>query len=103
MGQVIRKVLALVAACGLAANIMAYVGSYKGTTFDSLVLWPFALHLGVFIVTVPMIVIEYSAFTNKIPAWMLFFRGRPIQRGTFSWAGVRTGFVSRTRPRFPPR
>jgi hypothetical protein len=38
-----------------------------------------------------MIIIEYSAFTANIPPWRLFFGGRPIQRGSFSWKAYRHG------------
>ncbi len=91
MVLVIRRFLAVLAGCGLAASIAAYLESFEGTTFDSLVPRPFVLVLGVFTLLVPMVVIESSSFNFKTPAWIWFSGGRPIERGSFSWKAYRQG------------
>ena len=92
MGQVIPRFLAVLAVSGLVASILAYIGTYRGITRDSLVPWVFvALHVGIFILFAPMVAIEYSAFMGKTPAWVWFSRGRPIERGSFSWKGYAQG------------
>jgi hypothetical protein len=88
---VIRRFLVVLAGCGLAASIAAYLGSFGRMTFDNLMPWPFVLHLGVFALVVPMVVIESSSFNFKTPAWIWFSGGRPIERGAFSWKGYAQG------------
>jgi hypothetical protein len=41
----IRRILAVMAACGLFATVLAYIGSYVGTTMDGLFRWAVALHI----------------------------------------------------------
>jgi len=85
MASVIRKFLAVLAGFGFAASIVAYLGSFRGVTLNSLVPWTFILHAGVFLFIVSMVLIEYSSFAFKTPAWIWFSGGRPIERGSFSW------------------
>jgi len=74
MRQVIRKLLAVLGVGGLAASILAYIGGYKGITWDSLIPWVFVvLHVGIFILYAPMVAIEYSTFRNKTPVWIWSF------------------------------
>lgn len=87
MVLVIRRFLAVLAGYGLATSIAVYLESFSGTTFDSLKLLPFVLHLGGFALVVPMVVIEYSSFEFETPPWIWFSGGRPIKRGSFSWKG----------------
>jgi hypothetical protein len=91
MVLVIRRLLAFLAGCGLATSIAVYLESFRGTTFDSLIPLPFVLHLGVFVLVVPMVVIESSSFNFETPPWIWFSGGRPIKRGSFSWKGHAQG------------
>ena len=75
MASVIRKFLAVLAGFGFAASIVAYLGSFRGVTLNSLVPWTFILHAGVFLFIVSMVLIEYSSFAFKTPAWIWFSGG----------------------------
>jgi hypothetical protein len=44
----IRRILAVLAGCGLVASVLAYLGSYVGTTMDGLFRWAIVLHIGIF-------------------------------------------------------
>jgi hypothetical protein len=92
MVLVFRRFLAVLAGCGLATSIAVYVQSFRGTTFDSLKPLSFVLlHLGVFVLVVPMVAIEFSSFSFEKPPWIWFSGGRPIERGSFSWKGYAQG------------
>jgi hypothetical protein len=91
MALVLRRILAALAGCGLVTSIAAYVGTFGGTTLDTFMPWPFVLHVGVFLLLVPMVAIESSPFNFKTPAWIWFSGGRPIERGSFSWKGYAQG------------
>jgi hypothetical protein len=92
MALIMRKFLALLGGFGLGASVVAYLGSFRGMTFTSLVPWAIVLlHGGVFLLTVLMMVIEYSSFTYNSPPWIWFSGGRPIERGSFSWKGYSAG------------
>ena len=74
----IRRYLAIVSACGFATAVLIYVDSFRGTTMDSIFRWAIFLHIGVFLLLLPMYVIEYSAtkrrtffwkFTGGLPEW----------------------------------
>jgi hypothetical protein len=77
MVLVFRRILAFLAGCGLAASIVAYIGSYEGKTLDSLSFWPFVLHLGVFALLLPMFAVEYSAVRDRTFFWNEFARRMP--------------------------
>jgi hypothetical protein len=61
----IRRFLAIVSACGFATAVMIYVDSFGGTTMDSIFRWAIFLHIGVFLLLLPMYVIEYSATKRR--------------------------------------
>jgi hypothetical protein len=75
--KAIRRFLAIVAACGLAASIVTYIGSYVGTTMDSLSRSGFLLHLGVFVLILPMYALDYSAVKDRTFFWEGFSKGMP--------------------------
>jgi hypothetical protein len=85
MALVIQRFLAVLGGFGLAASIVAYLGSFRGVTLDTFGPWTFVLHAGVFLLIMPMTVIEYASFRGKTPSWIWFSGGRPIERGSFSW------------------
>jgi hypothetical protein len=72
-----RKFLATAAALGLAASVVAYIGSYFGTTMDTLFRWAVVLHIGVFALLLPMYAIEYSALKDRTFFWKRFAQGLP--------------------------
>jgi hypothetical protein len=92
MVELVRKFLAVLAACGLFASITAYIASYRGTTWDSFVPWPaMILHLGIFALAIPMAFMESTLFYLNTPAWLWFSGGRRVDRGTFTWKGYAYG------------
>lgn len=86
-----RRFLALLGGFGLAASVVAYLGSFRGVMFNGFVPWAIVLHGGVFLLTAPMIAIEYSSFTFSTPPWIWFSGGRPVERGSFSWKNYSAG------------
>jgi hypothetical protein len=77
MSLVIRRFLALLSGCGLLASIGFYTGSYRGINFDSVMPWPFVLHLGAIVLTLPMFAVEGVAVRNRTFFWNEFARGKP--------------------------
>lgn len=73
----IRRFLAVVSACGLAAAIIAYVGSFAGTTMDDMFRWAILLHIGVFVLLLPMYAVEYSSIKNSKFFWDGLWQGLP--------------------------
>ncbi|MFY9909955.1 MAG: hypothetical protein WCF22_07060 [Candidatus Sulfotelmatobacter sp.] len=73
----IRRVLAVLAACGLVTSAFVYIGSYVGMTMDGLFRWAFVLHVGVFILLLPMFALEYSALNARTFFWKGFAEAMP--------------------------
>jgi hypothetical protein len=71
----IRRFLAVVSACGLAVAIIAYVGSFAGTTMDDMFRWAILLHIGVFVLLLPMYAVdrwfEWET-TRRVPTGAFF-------------------------------
>jgi len=66
-----RKIMAVVAVPGLIAGIYIFVASFFGLTMDKLGAKAFLLHLGVFAIGIPLVVVErWSKGRNP-------FRGKP--------------------------
>jgi len=74
---VIRRVVAVLAACGLCASLSAYVGSYVGMTMDSLSRWAIAVGIGPFILLLPMYPANYAALKCRNFFWKGFSYGMP--------------------------
>lgn len=77
MIQLIRRGLAILAICGLFASIVIYTASYRGTTMDSIAKWAIGLHVGVFVLLLPMYAVEYSKVKQRTFFWKGFARGMP--------------------------
>ncbi len=77
MTVAIRKSIAMLVACGLAASIIAYVGSYLGMTMDAFPIWVIAIHMGIVIFWVPMCVLEYGSLKDRSFFWKGFSHGKP--------------------------
>ena len=77
MTSATRKFIAVVAACGLSASVIAYIGSYAGTTVDGLSLLAAALHIGAILFMLPMIAIEYPEVRDRKYFWKGFSEGMP--------------------------
>lgn len=73
----IRRILAALAGCGLFASVIAYIGSYIGTTMDSVFRWAILLHIGIFVLLLPMYMLEYSTVKARSFFWKGFSRGMP--------------------------
>jgi hypothetical protein len=99
----IRKLLALLSACSIAACILAYIYSYSGAPVDYLASWKILLVVGVVVLYLPIFATEYSKdggyglFLKRIqqvmPGWV-----KPctillvlIYVGHFLWFIVHTG------------
>lgn len=57
--KIIQQFIAGVSACGLAASVVVYVASYVGLTMDALARQAIILHVGVFVLLLPMFAIEW--------------------------------------------
>lgn len=77
MIQLVRKGLAILSVCGLFASIVIYTASYRGTTMDSVAKWAIVLHVGVFVLPLPMYAVEYSKVKQRTFFWKGFARGMP--------------------------
>lgn len=73
----IRRSVAVLAACGVAASVAAYVGSYGGMTFDGLPVWAIVMHVGIFVLWIPMCLAEYASLRDRSFFWKAFSRGKP--------------------------
>src|SRR5579872_5720420 len=72
MVLVVRRLLAICSACGLTAGLLIYVRSFLGTTMDGIMGWAIFLHVGVFLLLVPMYALEYSAIRGGTFFWKAF-------------------------------
>ncbi|HEY3990782.1 MAG TPA: hypothetical protein VGM02_15875 [Acidobacteriaceae bacterium] len=102
-----RKLLAFLASCGIAASIFAYICSFSGVRVNSIFLWEAPLVLGTIALYVPIYAVEYSARESASPwrgiTWKQMARGMPswvtpcavllllIYVGHFVWFTVHTG------------
>lgn len=77
MALLLRRCLACVAACGLAAALATYVDSFIGATFETVFRWAIFLHLGIFALLVPMYAVEYSRIEQSKFFWDAIWRGPP--------------------------
>ena len=66
-----RKVMAVVAAPGLIAGIYIFIASFFGLTMDKLGGKAFLLHLGLFALFIPLVIVE------RWPKGVDPFRGKP--------------------------
>jgi hypothetical protein len=67
----LRKTLAVIAGAGILASIVVYLLSFTGVTLYQQFRWFLFLHIGVFILLIPISLIERSA----------------VRSGTFYWKG----------------
>jgi len=74
---VIRRILAVLAACGLVAAVFAYLGSYVGTTMDSRDRWEILLTIGIFILVLPMYAVDWELMKRRFSFWKAFSQGMP--------------------------
>src|SRR5437899_6634214 len=77
MIDIIRRFFAVLSACGLAASTIVYVESYMGATMEGVSWWPIVLHIGVFILLLPMYAVEYSSIKDRTFFWAGFTQGMP--------------------------
>jgi hypothetical protein len=77
MIMAIRRSVAVFAACGLAVSIAAYIGSYMGLTMDDISLWAIVIHVGVFVLFIPMCFQNYASLKDRSFFWSEFSNGRP--------------------------
>jgi hypothetical protein len=83
-----RKLLAFLSACGLAASILAYIGSFFGAPVDKILPWALLLIPGWMVLIAPIFVLEYPASRAPSFAWKGFVRGMP------RWVSVCTKLFS---------
>jgi hypothetical protein len=85
----IRRGIAVLAAFGLAAGVSVYVGSYMGLTMEAVSRWAIVLHVGVFILFIPMCLQNYNSLSDRSFFWSNFSKGRPKWVvPTIKWIGL---------------
>ena len=72
-----RRFVAVLSACGLAASAIVYVESYLGATMDGMSRRAIVLHIGVFILLLPIYAVEYSSIKDRTFFWAGFAQGMP--------------------------
>jgi hypothetical protein len=77
MIQAVGRSLAIISICGLLASIVIYVQSYRGATMDGIARWAILLHIGIFVLLVPMYAMEYPAVKQRSFFLKGFARGMP--------------------------
>jgi len=77
MVLIIRKFLAFLSACGIAASIHAYVDSFSGATMDNSLRWVIILGISAFMLHIPIYALEYPASKDRSFFWTGFARGMP--------------------------
>jgi hypothetical protein len=76
--SVTRRYLAILSLAGLAASMVVYVGSFKGLTLDRMGSWMFVLHVGIFVLLIPMYAIEYPGIRKRTFLRDGFRRDKPV-------------------------
>lgn len=72
-----RRFLAFLSACGMAASIFVYIESFYGATVGSILQWVIPLGIGVFALQLPIYVIEkdrgyfLKGFARDMPSWVV--------------------------------
>ena len=77
MIQVVRRSLAIVSGSGLFASIVIYIASYGGATMDAIFRWAIVLHIGIFVLLLPIYAVEYSTVRQRTFFSKGFARGMP--------------------------
>ena len=77
MVSLIRRILAVVSACGAGVSLVAYIESYRGTTMEDVFPSAVVIHIGVFMLVLPMFAVEYSAVPHRTFFWKEFAQGMP--------------------------
>ena len=72
-----RRVLAVLAATGVAAAVILYVDGISGTTTDERSHWVAALVVGAILINIPMFVLEPASVKDRTFYWQGFGRGLP--------------------------
>jgi hypothetical protein len=72
-----RRSLALLSGLALIGSVSIYFASLAGHSLDAMHFWPFALHLGIFALMIPMCVIEYPSMKQRTFYWKEFAEGKP--------------------------
>jgi hypothetical protein len=75
--MVVRRTLAIAAALSFLASMGTFVRSFFGLTIDKLGVWIFVFHGGIFLLLLPMVVVEYPAIKANAFFWKEFARGKP--------------------------
>jgi hypothetical protein len=75
--EIFRRSLAIASAGGLLASVVIYIASYYGGTMDAIAGWAIVLHIGIFVLLLPMCVVEYSALKQRTFFLKGFARGMP--------------------------
>jgi|ERR1700722_106865 len=83
------RVLAILAACGFVAGVLAYVGSFLGAPVDPILQWGILpVIVIVLAIHTPIYVLEYPASRSPSFAWTGFARGLP------SWVAPCAGLLA---------
>jgi hypothetical protein len=89
---VIRKIMAVAAASGALVGTFVFIGSFFGLTMNKLGARVFLLHLGIFVLAIPLIFVERSKgadWSRGKPHWAL----RSMQLAFLLFIGVFVTFL----------
>ena len=75
--RIVRRLFALVSATGVIATVWLYFRSFSGATLDSLGLTVLVLHVGIFVLIIPIFIAEYSASNGRPFSSDKFAQGKP--------------------------
>lgn len=85
MVQIKRRFIAVLSACVIAANILAYIYSFFGAPVDKILPWMVPLVLGWMVLVVSIYAIEYPASRSPSFAWKVYSRGMPNWAAPCFW------------------
>lgn len=85
MGPNVRRAFAILSACGIGMSIVVYVESFVGATIGINSGWITVLFVGAFVLTIPMLILEYPESRTPAFYWKGFSRGMPTWVVYCSW------------------
>ena|SRR5579871_3116972 len=100
MKQVMRKIMAIAAASGALVGLSIFVASFFGLTMSKLGAKAFVLHIGIFVLAIPLIFIERSRGVDTYrgkPRWAV----RSIQISFFLFVSVFFTFLALSHAAMP--
>jgi hypothetical protein len=107
--SILRRLLALLSACGFVASVVAYANSFSIMLMNTIFGWWIPLGLCAIGVLMPIYVVEYPASKARLFFWRDFARGMPswvvlfsrllllVTLGHFVWFFMHSGLGAPSR------